>query len=105
MSRTVRRVGKRNNPKQECWYVEKDNYVRTEGCTYRYTRRELKQGKDYMVGWWKFHRDSYKFSSHCYYRKSWSQVRNQNSEDLSKWIKDENHEPIFFEYQNRKDWD
>jgi hypothetical protein len=109
MSRTVRR---KNQPK--CHYVWEDRYTHEEDHYWvmdweqgRWLmiaqRPERKTGKEYWKGWWKFHNDTLNFHNKRN-RSTWSEVRRKNREDLNKWARCEDHEPIFFEEVNHQEW-
>ena len=123
MSRTVRRVGKSLNSYDEKGYTTDydEDHAKANGgwkSYIDYHTRETKwyftdvawggqklikkRGKEYRKGWWYFHSD--KMIGHCYYQMSWGTVRNKNRQDLNRWIYNSDHEPIFYEEQNRKEW-
>src|ERR1035437_3279142 len=111
MSRTIRRVGKACDPTVKAHHIEKDDVIFLGHNGYRFhwywdrmqAPREFKTGKEYRQGFWKYHGDG-KYWSRKYDHMDWSQVRSNNREDLIKWFKNEDHECIFFEEINKRDW-
>ena len=62
------------------------------------------EGKAYRKGWWRFHNDTLDFRNKMF-RADWGCVRSKNRQDLYKWIKNEEHDCLFWEDVNTKDWD
>jgi hypothetical protein len=110
MSRTVRRKHtnlKRHSYADEKWFTH-DRYREWtwDGVDGRYRIIDKgwikKEGKDFKKGWWRFHSD--RLLSFCNYRSTWGEVRAKNRTDLNEWVKCEDHEPIFYEEVNKRDW-
>ena len=112
MSRTVRRVGKACDPKDELSWVTKDSYCavyRPSGWLVGFIDLpvEFLEGKEYKKGWWKYHSDHHRnyWSGKKLYRKDWGAVRTANRKNLKQWFADEDKEIFFWEDVNTQEWD
>lgn len=108
MSRTIRRTGKACDSKRKKYHTHTEKYgdwIQAGNGQWHY--RCLKQvplsPEEFKRGFWKYHGDGRYYSERKHY-KDWGQVRVANHEDLTLWFKNENHECIFVEEINKRDY-